>query len=461
MSQKIHRVGVVGAGAMGAGIAQVAARAGCRVSLSDVAPASLEQARAGLAQTLEALEAKGRLAAGEAAAVLGRIAFSAELAVHAEAELIVEAIVERLEPKQALLRELEAIAPGALLASNTSSLSITALAAALAAPERFAGLHFFNPAAVMPLVEVVPGLATAPETAALLLETARAWGKRPVLARDLPGFIVNRLARPFYGEGWRALEEGAGAPAQIDAALREAGGFRMGPLELGDLIGHDVNAAVARSIFEAYYGRTRFLPSLAQAQLVAAGRLGRKAGRGVREPEDAPTYLEAPPLDAGPLPTIVSGVLLRQGDGRSAAAVAAEAGQPVCLFDWAQESGAAIVLHASSEEALRLGAAAAAGRGRRALAIADRPGGLVLRTWAQLANAAADALRDRAASAADLDTAMRLGVNYPLGPLAWAHAFGPARLVFVLERLAGETGEAMYQPSEILRRAAASGAALI
>ena len=355
-------------------------------------------------------------------------------------------MVECADVKGELFARLERLAPEAILATNTSSLSVTALAAGLARPERFAGLHFFNPAPIMKLVEVVAGARTDPAIAARLLDAARAWGKHAVLARDVPGFIVNRLARPFYGEGWRALEEGVGAPEAIDWALKAAGGFRMGPLELGDLIGHDVNSAVARSIFEAYFGRTRFTPSLAQGQLVASGRFGRKTGGGVYGPEGpaAPAFLaEGPGGEAA---------LVVEGDGRSAAAVAAERGQPVCVLDWARPESDIVVFMASDEAAAAAGARHAAARGKKALRLADRPGGLVLRTWAQLANAAADALRDRVASRADLDAALVFGVNYPIGPLAWAEALGAAKLVAVLDAIARETGEAMYAPGEVLRR---------
>lgn len=451
MSKPLHHIGVVGAGAMGAGIAQVAAQAGCAVTVTDVSEAALAKGHAGVSAALQAAHAKGKLAAGEAQAILARISWSVALEDHAHAQLLIEAIVEEAEPKRALFLRLQDIAPHAVMASNTSSLSITALAQGLAAPKRFAGFHFFNPAPLMKLVEVVRGSATDPAVTACLLETAKAWGKHAVLVRDVPGFIVNRVARPFYSEGWRALEEGVASPEAIDAALRLGGGFRMGPLELGDLIGHDVNYAVACSIHAAYFGRTRFVPALGQARLIASGRLGRKTGAGVYGPDGAPpvTYPEKDGHEGVP-------VRLIMGDGRSAAAHAADRQTPVFLKDWAQLA-CPILIGAVSHP----GHSALTGApGKPVLLLQDRPGGLVLRTWLQLANAAADAVRDQVASPADIDAAMCFGLNYPMGPLAWAQAYGPELAVAALNHIAAETGDSHYAPSETLQRAALTGAPL-
>lgn len=447
MKQALHHIGIVGAGAMGAGIAQVAAQAGCVVTLTDVSPEALAKGQAGVRAALQSLEAKGKLAAGGAESVLGRMRWSNALEDHAQADLVIEAIVEQSEAKRAVFSRLQEIAPQAILASNTSSLSITALAQGLAAPERFAGFHFFNPAPVMKLVEIVRGMATDPQIVALLLETARRWGKHGVLVRDVPGFIVNRVARPYYGEGWRALEEGVGAPEAIDAALRHGGGFRMGPLELGDLIGHDVNYAVACSIHEAYCGRTRFVPALGQARLVASGRLGRKTGQGVYGPEGAPPIAYAEPSGGAEIAMIA-------GDGRSAAAHAAQIGGAVLVRDWAQPD-CPIAIGAQSHPGL-----SGIHESKPLLLLKDRPGGLVLRTWLQLANSAADAVRDDVASPADIDAALCFGLNYPIGPLAWADAYGAKRAVAALGHIAAETGDSQYLPGEVLQRAALAGTRL-
>ena len=274
-------VAVIGAGTMGAGIAQVAAQAGHTVRLFDLQPGAAECARADIASAQRRQVDKGRLEGDAAEAALRRIEPVAAIGNLAGAALVVEAIVERLEPKRALFAELEDIVdPSCILASNTSSLSITALAAPLRHPRRVLGMHFVNPVPVMKLVEVVSGLATDPLIAACVHASAQAWGKRAVHARSTPGFIVNRVARPYYGEALRLIEEQVASPQTIDRVLREAGGFRMGPFELMDLIGHDVNYAVTASVFEAYYQDPRFRPSLVQKQLVDAGRLGRKSGFG-------------------------------------------------------------------------------------------------------------------------------------------------------------------------------------
>ncbi len=243
-------IGVIGAGAMGAGIAQIAAQAGHRVRLFDNRMGAADQAKAKIAETLNALAAKGKLAPADADAAAARIVPVHALGDFVSAALVIEAIVEDLDVKRKLLRELEVVvAPDAILATNTSSLSITALAAGLKHPARVVGMHFFNPAPVLPLVEVVSGLATGTGVAEAVYATAAAWGKVPVHATSTPGFIVNRCARAFYSEALGLLWEHAADPATIDAVMREAGAFRMGPFELMDMIGNDVNFAVTKSVW--------------------------------------------------------------------------------------------------------------------------------------------------------------------------------------------------------------------
>lgn len=285
MSQTLTRatpVGVLGAGTMGRGIAQVAAVYGHPVWLFDTHPAALEEARAFLEKILTRQAEKGRMTAAEAQAALGRMHYISDgLEPLAGCGLVLEAIVEDLDIKQSVFRLLEAVVDAeALLATNTSSLSVTSIAGACAHPGRVVGLHFFNPAPLLPLVEVVPGLETAAQTVETALGLMAAWGKTPVQAKDTPGFIVNRVARPFYGEALRMLEEGMADAATIDWAMRELGGFRMGPFELMDLIGNDINYKVTASVFEAFFYDPRYKPSLTQQRMVEAGRLGRKTGRG-------------------------------------------------------------------------------------------------------------------------------------------------------------------------------------
>ena len=274
-------IGIIGSGAMGAGIAQVVATAGHPVRLLDQNAAALKKAQAGIAASLQKLTAKGKLSAEAAAAALSRLHPTAALADFADCNLVIEAIVEDLAVKQQVFQQVEAVvAADCILASNTSSLSITAIAAACQRPERFVGIHFFNPAPLMKLVEIIPAAQTRAGLAAEVRALVAGWGKTPVLAQDTPGFIVNRVARPFYGEAIRILEEGLADVATIDWALTELGGFRMGPFALMDFIGHDVNYRVTEAVFAAFFYDPRYRPSFTQQRLLAAGYLGRKAGRG-------------------------------------------------------------------------------------------------------------------------------------------------------------------------------------
>lgn len=277
-------VGVVGAGAMGVGIAQVALQHGHRVLVTDAHAPALERARATLARSLAREVEKGRMQDEAAAAALERLTMVEPvvgLDDFAPCAMVIEAIVERLDVKQATFRSLEqVVGASCVLATNTSSLSVASIAGACRHPERVLGVHFFNPAPVMALVEIVPGLRTHPDVTAGVRTLVDAWGKVTVLASDTPGFIVNRIARPYYGEALRLFDEGEADMATIDWAMRERGGFRMGPFELMDFIGHDVNYAVTESVWTAMYHDPRYRPSLTQKRLLEAGLLGRKSGRG-------------------------------------------------------------------------------------------------------------------------------------------------------------------------------------
>ena len=279
------RVGVVGAGAMGTGIAQVAAQAGHDVVLADAMRNATARARGSLTSALDRLVEKGKLDTATRDATIGRIRFVEEplagVDAYRDCDVVIEAIVEDLAAKQALFAQLAAaVAPGAILGTNTSSLSVASIGSVVKHPERVLGIHFFNPAPVLPLVEVVPWLGSDEDVVRRTVQLMRSWNKIPVVASDTPGFIVNRIARPFYGESIRILEEGIADVATIDWAMRELGGFRMGPFELMDFIGNDVNYAVTRSVFEAFFYDPRYRPSLTQRRLVEAGFLGRKSGRG-------------------------------------------------------------------------------------------------------------------------------------------------------------------------------------
>ena len=471
---------------MGAGIARVAATAGHPVLLFDAragaAAAALTVTRSDLDRQVE----RGKLSRADADATAGRIAVVDALVELAPARLVIEAIVEDRAAKIALFRELEGIvAESALLATNTSSISVTAIAGGLRRPERCVGMHFFNPAPVMKLVEIVRPLAASPAAVDTVVRTAEAWGKRALIVPSTPGFVVNRVARPFYAEALRTLAAPA-EPADIDAALTETGGFRMGPFALMDLIGNDVNFAVTRSVFEAFAYERRFAPSLAQEALVDAGRFGRKTGRGFYDysPEATmPTPRDAP---AGPAPACVvahgdlgpasalldaaetNGIAVQRSEGREPyldvdgvalrltdGSLAAEHGaRPTVLFDLALDYAACARIVISAAPGNDAALASAAGflqrLGKRVSILPDFPGLVVMRTVAALANEAASMLSE-GVSAEAIDLGMTLGTNYPLGPLAWAERIGWERVLRVLEHASRLLGAERYQPALAVR----------
>jgi 3-hydroxybutyryl-CoA dehydrogenase len=484
-------VAVVGAGTMGAGIAQVAAVAGHPVIVYDAAEGAAGRAVTAVRDRVARLVAKGRLDLDPSGL---QLTVAGDLGELAPARCVIEAVAEDLAVKHALFADLEkVVAPDCVLATNTSSLSPTAIAAGLSHPSRLVGLHFFNPAPVMRLVEVVSGLATDPAVAAAVTTLAEDWGKQVVQASATPGFIVNRVARPFYAEALRLAEERAASPATIDAVLTQAAGFRMGPFALMDLIGQDVNEAVTRSVWTAFGYDPRFAPSLLQRAMVDAGWLGRKTGRGwyrhgddaePSEPDAAPAR-SAPPYvtehGESPLRVLLarSGVEIRAGEGRDGTAElpsgtllarcdgrpATALSRPVVVVDRTLDDASAegIAIAASDgcpaaavDEATGLLQAA----GLTVYVIDDAPGLVVTRTVAMLVNGAVDALHKGVASAADIDTAMRLGTNYPLGPLAWGQRWGPATVLAVLDAMHAWYGEDRYRPSVLLRRIAAAGGSL-
>ena len=398
----VERIAVVGAGTMGGGIAQLAALGGYRVLLYDAVPEAAEAGAVRIGEALAKGVSRGRWSDEEADAASDRVRASAEVDELAGSQLAIEAAPERLELKREIFCQLaEACGPEAVLATNTSSLRVTEIAAGVPAPERVVGMHFFNPPALMKLVEVVAAERSSEEALARATEVAEGMGRTPIRAADSPGFVANRLARPFALESLRTLADGVASVERIDRIVRLGGGFRMGPFELIDLIGLDVNLEIARSFFLQGGEPERWRPNEIQERLVAEGRLGRKSGSGYYEyGEDRERQIDpelgilAPTLDA----------------------------EKLALIDPAAEE-------------------------------------VLGRLFAQIANEAAFAIEEDVASAEDMDLAVQLGLNWPLGPLSLAEKIGPAPAVELLERLEREKGQA-YAQAPLLRRAAAEGAPL-
>ena len=487
----LQTIGVVGAGTMGAGIAQVAAAAGHPVKLLDVRPGAAQAAIDQTAKALAALVDKGRLSADARGATLARLSAVETSADFADAELVLEVIVEKLEAKQQLLRELEAIvSPRTVLASNTSSISITAIANGLQHPQRVVGMHFFNPVPLMKLVEVVAGAETDAAVAQAVFDLAKRWGKTPVHAKSTPGFIVNRIARPYYAETLALLQEQAATPAAIDALARSAG-FRMGPCELMDLIGHDVNYAVTQSVFEANYFDRRYTPSLVQKALIDGGRLGRKVGKGFYDgvPSPEPASADLPLLPGpltlcgeGPLAGLLQAWLTRRGvefarvpvsawtglkideiemrvtDGRTAIRLAAESHRPeLAVIDLPLAGdklpSIAVAFAASASAATRETVSTTLQAcGWQVRELRDVPGLWVARTVCMLINEAADAVHQGVCDENDADLAMKLGTNWPAGPFEWLEQIGVEAVVAVLDHLHAATRNERYRTSPLLQQ---------
>ena len=277
----MKKIGIIGSGTMGIGIAQVAATNGCEVFLFDVNTIQTEKALQNLENTLQKLAFKEKISYEKAEEIFNKIKFCTELKELKDCDLVIEAIIENKEIKQKVFTELEThVSENCLISSNTSSISITSLSAELKKPERFIGIHFFNPAPLMPLVEVIPGLLTKENLAQEIYDLMKSWGKVPVIAKDIPGFIVNRIARPFYGEALRIVEENLATVEQVDEAMRTLGNFRMGPFELMDLIGIDINFSVTQTVYKDYFCDPKYKPSLLQQRMSEAKLLGRKTGKG-------------------------------------------------------------------------------------------------------------------------------------------------------------------------------------
>jgi 3-hydroxybutyryl-CoA dehydrogenase len=488
-------LGVVGAGTMGRGIAQIAAAAGIAVRLTDARAGAAEEAGAFIGKMLERQAAKGLALDVRAAIERVRIVDTTDLA---PCDLVVEAIVEDLSAKQRLFADLEQIVGAdAVLATNTSSLSVSAIAAACAKPERVAGYHFFNPVPLMKLVEVIPGQHTAEPVVAALQELALRMGHRPVRATDSPGFLVNHAGRGYGTEALRILAEGVAAPVEIDRILREAAGFRMGPFELFDLVGLDVAHAVMESIYRQFYDEPRFRPQPLIRRYVDAGLLGRKSGAGFYRYVDGRQEIPAEvPARAGTRRPIWLGAG-EEADRQALRELIGNAG--LALDEAAAPGPASICLvaplgsdatHAALSQQLDPTRTVAidplggfAGRltlmttpvtGRAALdcvhaalaatrpvsVIRDSPGFVAQRVLAHIVNIGCEVAQQRIASPADIDAAVRLGLGYPKGPLELGDALGAKKILAILRGLHEACGDPRYRPSLWLTRRASLGISL-
>lgn len=500
---EIQTIGVVGAGAMGRGIAQIAAQAGLRVRLYDTSADAIAAARESLRQTWEKLAQKGKLSAADAQAALERVESATALTDMSACQLVVEAIVERLDVKRDLFAALEGVvSEDCILASNTSSLSITAIAAACKRPQRVAGYHFFNPVALMKVVEVIDGLRSAPEVGDALADLARRMGHTPVRAKDMPGFIVNHAGRGMNTEGLRVAQEGVATFAQVDAVMREQAGFRMGPFELLDLTALDVSHPVMESIYRQFFDEPRFRPSPITTVRLAGGLIGRKAGEGFYVYADGQKQVPA----EAPVPALPEGLKVwvspKHGEGYARASALIEKlggtlvtgstpdadaliivtpfGEDVSTTVSAQGLNAArtvgldtlyafdgakrrtIMVSPATEAKWRDAAHALLASDGVPVTVADDSAGFIAqRIVAHIVNIACDIAQQQIATPQDIDLAVTLGLGYPVGPLALGDKLGADRILEILKSMQRVTGDPRYRPSLWLQRRVQLGMSLL
>jgi len=411
------KIAVLGAGTMGSGIAQVAAQSGYDVLMYDIKEDFVQRGMGNIKSALQSRVDKGKMEGAEMQSIVGRIAVTTRRDDAASSHLIIEAAPEDMALKREIFASLSAQCdPDTILASNTSSLSITSIASAASRPERVVGMHFFNPAPVMQLVEIIAANGTSSDVVEEAREVAQRMGKTPVRAADMPGFIVNRVARPFYGEALKILGEGTASVPAIDAAMRAAG-FRMGPFELMDLIGIDINFAVTKSVYEAFFGESRYRPSPIQQRMVEANTLGRKTGQGFYHYND------------GQIGELAYNPTINLSHKRSVPFV------PEHLTEAFLANGGIEVPEGSPEQ-----------------------GEIAVRILAMIMNEAAHAVGEGVASVRDVDIAMKLGTNYPKGPLKWADEIGLDVVFHILKSLDASLGDERYHPAPLLRQMVRSGA---
>jgi 3-hydroxybutyryl-CoA dehydrogenase len=493
--------GIVGTGAMGRGIAQMAAQAGSQVWLFDVQAGAAEAARAALQGTWQTLVGKNRMEASQMEDCLARVHLAGALTDLAPCDLVVEAIVERLDVKQRLFADLEAIVqPDAVLATNTSSLSVTSIGAALKRPAQLAGYHFFNPVPLMKVVEVIAGLKTSATVCQRLTDYTRQFGHTPVSAQDTPGFIVNHAGRGYGTEALRVVGERVADFATIDRILKDQMGFKLGPFELMDLTALDVSHPVMESIYHQYFEEPRYRPSVITAQRLAGGVVGKKVGEGfyaydkgvAQVPADvaAPTVAELPPVWVSPkaarraeLYQLLKdlGAQIETAAAPSAAALilVAPLGLDVTtlaaverldasrtvgidmMLDDASTRRRVLATNPATRADMRDAAHALFASDGKAVSVVRDSGGFVTqRVVATIVNIATDMCQQGICSPADLDVAVTLGLGYPMGPLAMGDRIGPTNLLEILFNLQTVYGDPRYRPSPWLRRRGALGLSL-
>jgi 3-hydroxybutyryl-CoA dehydrogenase len=490
-------IGVVGAGVMGRGIAQLFVQAGHKVRLFDARSGAAAEAKTSVAAVLGRLAAKGGFSPAAVPSCLENLVVCDALENLGGCAIIVEAIIEDLSAKQALFQALEPIAgPETILASNTSSLTVSAIAALCATPSRVAGLHFFNPVPLMKIAEIIPGIQTAPAVVAQLRALIEAAGHRAVIAADQPGFLINHAGRGLYGEGFRLVEENVTDFAGVDRIMRDGSGFRMGPFELMDLTGLDVSGKVMQSIFDQFQHEPRYRPSSLVPPRLAAGLFGRKTGAGFYKYADGrklePDEPSAPERLAGISAFVQPGerheelvdVLTRAGASMADSAQTAEI---IFLLPWGEDITSAslrlrldparsvgvdpimqwnrrFALMVSPATAPRVANAAhalLAADGAKVTLIQDSPGFVSQRVIAMIVNIACEIAQRGIARAAEIDPAIRLGLGYPAGPLEWGDRIGPMRILEIIETIQKITGDLRYRPSLWLRRRAMLGLSLL
>ena len=491
-------VAVFGAGTMGRGIAQVCAQAGIRTLLSDTRDGAVKEALAAVDKALEGQVAKGRMSTEAKRATLANLVEIGSYDQAAEAGLVIEAIVELVGPKRQLFREMEKrIAPDAVLATNTSSLSVTEIAAGCERAGRVVGLHFFNPPPLMRLVEVIGGLRSDPGLVDTLVQFVRRIGKHPVVATDTPGFVVNHAGRAYGPEALRVVAQGVASPREVDVLMKEAAGFRMGPFELLDLVGGDVTHAVMVSIFNQYFGEPMYEPSAQMAVRVAGGLLGRKSRQGFYS-YDGPATATPPTiavpeaakpaaawvadeeggaalaewLDAGGVKVTIGGTpagdalcfVTPLGEDATGAAVrlGLDPSRTVAVDMLGRFSGRRTLMKNPLTSAQALSAAVAAlSDGVPVTVINDSAGFVVQRLLAMIVNVGTRIAELRIAAPADIDVAVELGLNYPKGPLALGDILGAARILAVLDGMQAITHDPKYRATTWLRRRAMLGVSLL